>query len=84
MMRHAFARLLLGFTLLLSCLTATGQEARPGDVQLAGQPAAAPRQDASMAPLQNVYGRSHLSLNGRWSYIVDPFFQTYVKLLEPT
>jgi len=38
MMRHAFARLLLGFTLLFSCLTATGQEARPGDVQLAGRP----------------------------------------------
>lgn len=71
MMRHAFARLLLGFTLLLSCLSATAQEARPGDVQLAGQPAAAPRQDASMAPLQNIYGRSHLSRNGRWSYIVD-------------
>ena len=73
MMRNAFARLLLGFTLLLSWSAASGQEARPGDVQLAGQPAAGARQDASMAPLQNIYGRSHLSLNGRWSYIIDPY-----------
>ncbi len=72
-MRHAFARLLLGFTLLLSWAMASGQEGRPGDVQLAGQPAAGTRQDAAMAPLQNIYGRSHLSLNGRWSYIIDPY-----------
>ena len=76
-MRHAFARLALGFTLLLSCLTVTAQEARPGDVQLAGQPAAGARQDASMAPLQNIQGRKHLSLNGRWSYIIDPYENGY-------
>ena len=32
-----------------------------------------PGRDASMAPLQNIYGRSHLSLNGRWSYSADPY-----------
>jgi hypothetical protein len=28
-------------------------------------------------PLQNIYGRSHLSLNGRWSYIIDPYETGY-------
>ena len=29
------------------------------------------------APLQNIYGRQHLSLNGRWNYIVDPYETGY-------
>jgi beta-glucuronidase len=27
--------------------------------------------------LQNIYGRSHLSLNGRWAYIIDPYENGY-------
>jgi beta-glucuronidase len=27
--------------------------------------------------LQNIYGRSHLSLNGRWNYIIDPYEMGY-------
>jgi beta-glucuronidase len=30
-----------------------------------------------MAPLQNIAGRSHISLNGRWSYIIDPYENGY-------
>jgi beta-glucuronidase len=47
------------------------QSANAVDVQLAGQPASA-RAGSLMAPLQNIAGRSHISLNGRWSYIIDP------------
>lgn len=27
--------------------------------------------------IQNIYGRSHLSLNGRWNYIIDPYEMGY-------
>ena len=27
----------------------------------------------STPALQNIYGRSHVSLNGRWHYLVDPY-----------
>lgn len=27
--------------------------------------------------LQNIYGRTHLSLNGRWNYIIDPYEMGY-------
>ena len=29
------------------------------------------------APLQNIYARQHLSLNGRWNYIIDPYEMGY-------
>jgi beta-glucuronidase len=51
--------------------------AEPVDVQLAGQPAAAKAAANLMAPVQNIYGRSHISLNGRWHYIVDPYENGY-------
>ena len=35
---------------------------------------AAPVIHAQSTPaLQNIYGRSHVSLNGRWHYLVDPY-----------
>jgi len=41
-------------------------------------PAAAAVVEAeASAPLQNIYGRQHLSLNGRWNYIVDPYETGY-------
>ena len=30
-----------------------------------------------MPPVQNIYGRSHISLDGRWSYIIDPYENGY-------
>jgi beta-glucuronidase len=47
------------------------------DVQLAGQPSKAAQASSLMAPLQNIYGRNVLSLNGRWSYIIDPYEMGY-------
>lgn len=70
------------FAMLLACLLqyagqAAADEPQAVDVQLAGQPAAGARDSALMAPLQNIQGRSHLSLNGRWSYIIDPYENGY-------
>ena len=28
-------------------------------------------------PVQNIQGRTHLSLNGRWNYIIDPYEMGY-------
>ncbi len=55
----------------------TAQAAEPVDVQLAGRPAGATAASSLMAPVQNIYGRSHISLNGRWHYIVDPYENGY-------
>ena len=46
------------------------------DVQLAGKPV---RETAyANSPLiQNIYGRPHVSLNGRWNYIIDPYEMGY-------
>ena len=33
-------------------------------------------QDAASL-LQNIHGRSRLSLNGRWNYIIDPYENGY-------
>jgi len=51
--------------------------AEPVDVQLAGQPVQAARASSLMPPVQNIYGRSHQSLDGRWSYIIDPYENGY-------
>lgn len=32
---------------------------------------------AQNQPVQNIQGRSHLSLNGRWNYIIDPYEMGY-------
>jgi beta-glucuronidase len=48
----------------------------PAAAQQSGA-SAAPAAQAAPAPgmplLQNVHGRQHLSLNGRWNYIIDPY-----------
>jgi len=65
---------------LVACAAMTAQAAEPAgpvDVQLAGQPASATTASSLMAPVQNIYGRSHISLNGRWHYIVDPYENGY-------
>jgi beta-glucuronidase len=84
-MTHPFARLtaVLHFSALtlVACAAAgvlqTVQAADPVDVQLAGQPAKASHASSLMAPTQNIYGRSHVSLDGRWNYIVDPYENGY-------
>ncbi|MEO8362624.1 MAG: sugar-binding domain-containing protein, partial [Vicinamibacteria bacterium] len=38
---------------------------------------AAQADSSSSSLLQNAYGRSQLSLNGRWNYIVDPYENGY-------
>jgi beta-glucuronidase len=50
----------------------------------AAQPAAAPvaqhehgQAQGGEQLLQNVFGRSHVSLNGRWNYIIDPYEMGY-------
>ena len=70
---------------LAACAAMTAQAAAPVtdpvadpvDVQLAGQPVANKTASSLMAPLQNIYGRSHISLNGRWHYIIDPYENGY-------
>lgn len=62
---------------LAACAAMSAQAAGPVDVQLAGQPASAARGSSLMAPVQNIAGRSHISLNGRWHYIVDPYENGY-------
>ncbi|WP_343728309.1 glycoside hydrolase family 2 TIM barrel-domain containing protein [Duganella sp.] len=64
--------------LLASCLTAnfaaTAQDDQaPGQAQ--ANKGASPRAELARQPptLQNIYGRQPLSLNGRWSYIIDPY-----------
>lgn len=61
-----------------TALTAgTARAAGPVDVQLAGQPTTAKAATSLMAPVQNIVGRSHISLNGRWHYIIDPYENGY-------
>src|SRR5439155_26984519 len=51
--------------------------AEPVDVQLAGQPVQAAHASSLMPPVHNIYGRTHMSLDGRRSYIVDPYENGY-------
>jgi beta-glucuronidase len=75
-MHHLFAR--LAALALTSCafLPAAIAHTRAVDVQLAGAPAAK-HASSSIPNVQNISGRSHLSLNGRWSYIIDPYENGY-------
>jgi beta-glucuronidase len=77
-MTHPFARLtaVLHFS-ALTWVAAGAAHAGPIDVQLAGQPSQAAQAGSLMAPTQNIYGRSHVSLDGRWSYIIDPYENGY-------
>jgi beta-glucuronidase len=79
-MTHPFVRLLACAAFALqACQAAHAALATepPVDVQLAGQPARNAQASSRMAPIQNIYGRTHLSLNGRWSYIIDPYENGY-------
>ncbi|MFK3737552.1 glycoside hydrolase family 2 protein [Massilia sp. TN1-12] len=79
-MRHLLPRLALPAILMLAAMAAHAgahAQARPGDVQLAGTPAAAAAASRIAPPIQNIQGRSHVSLNGRWSYIIDPYETGY-------
>lgn len=81
-MRHLFGRLALTAMATLTAIHAQAPFAHaqtpPTDVQLAGTPAAAAERAGRItAPLQNIQGRSHVSLNGRWSYIIDPYETGY-------
>jgi beta-glucuronidase len=67
-------RTLLPAALLLAGWTGAGaQTAPPTDVQLAGTPSASAHAASLTPPLQNIQGRAHQSLNGRWNYIIDPY-----------
>jgi beta-glucuronidase len=84
-MTHPFARLLACAAFALQAFqAAAAQPAQaappvqpPVDVQLAGQPVKHAQASSLMPPIQNIYGRTHLSLNGRWSYIIDPYENGY-------
>lgn len=81
-MTHPFARLtaVLHFSALTlaACVAhAADPVAHFVDVQLAGQPSTAAHAGSLMAPTQNIYARSHVSLDGRWSYIIDPYENGY-------
>lgn len=81
-MTHPFARLtaVLHFSALTlaACVAhAADPVAHFVDVQLAGQPSTAAHASSLMAPTQNIYARSHVSLDGRWSYIIDPYENGY-------
>jgi len=70
-------QLLPGALALAACAGALAQTAPPTDVQLAGSPATTARAGSLAAPIQNIHGRSHQSLNGRWGYIIDPYETGY-------
>lgn len=64
--------------LLSSCLAASfavgAQDDQAPGQALANQGAGKRTELARQSPtLQNIYGRQHLLLDGRWSYIVDPY-----------
>jgi beta-glucuronidase len=48
----------------------------PARAEPAGAPAAANTATANR-PIQNIYSRSHVSLDGRWNYIIDPYETGY-------
>ena len=79
LLRHALLPLAAGAVLAAPAAMAF-QATPPADVQLAGQPGATANATAAgglMAPVQNIAARSHISLNGRWSYIIDPYENGY-------
>jgi beta-glucuronidase len=79
-MRHLCALLrVAALPLLASAVICANiaHAAEPVDVQLAGQPVKTAHASSLMPPVQNIYGRTHLSLDGRWSYIVDPYENGY-------
>lgn len=75
-LRHVLLPLAVGAVLAAPAVHAF-QATPPVDVQLAGQPGATAGASSLMAPVQNIMGRSHISLNGRWSYIIDPYENGY-------
>jgi beta-glucuronidase len=61
---------------LLACVSGAAHAAEPVDVQLAGKAAAA-RASRLAPPIQNIAARTQTSLNGRWTYIIDPYENGY-------
>jgi len=72
-----FTRIAATLALLASATALAADPPQAVDVQLAGQPAANHANSLMATPVQNIYGRSHVSLDGRWSYIIDPYEMGY-------
>ncbi|GJI88941.1 glycoside hydrolase family 2 protein [Duganella hordei] len=78
-------RSMLKLLLVSGCLSAMAA-AWAQDDQAPGQALVVPAARAGMVPavqsahpptLHNIYGRSHLLLDGRWNYIIDPYEAGY-------
>ncbi|RFP11335.1 MULTISPECIES: glycoside hydrolase family 2 protein [unclassified Duganella] len=78
-------RSVLKLLVVAGCLSAIAA-AWAQDDQAPGQAMVVPAAGARVAPsavtkqpptLQNIYGRTHLLLDGRWNYIVDPYEAGY-------
>lgn len=78
-MRRVLTRMAGALCAAAMFLSAHAQAPAPAavDVQLAGKAVAAVPQGATSPLIQNIYGRQHLSLNGRWNYIIDPYEMGY-------
>jgi beta-glucuronidase len=75
-MTHPLARLAAVMSMLIMVVR-LAPAAEPVDVQLAGQAAHTAQASSLMPPVQNIYARTHVSLDGRWSYIIDPYENGY-------
>ncbi|MGZ5196148.1 MAG: hypothetical protein ACXWB8_11975, partial [Ramlibacter sp.] len=60
--------------LAAACATITFAVLAPARAEPGAAHPASVEQDK---PVQNIYGRAHLSLDGRWNYIVDPYENGY-------
>jgi beta-glucuronidase len=59
------------------CVAAFALPAAAQVEALAPTAASLARPAANSPLIQNIYGRSHISLNGRWNYIIDPYEMGY-------
>ena len=62
-------------TLFAGALFAAAMSCSPIAPAQTAAPASEPHTPSPL--IQNIYGRSHLSLNGRWNYIIDPYETGY-------
>ncbi len=76
-MRHFISRFASACCAAVLSCASFAQAPLAVDVQLAGKTLAPAPVLATSALLQNIYGRQHLSLNGRWNYIIDPYEMGY-------
>ncbi|MFZ6677555.1 glycoside hydrolase family 2 protein [Undibacterium sp. Tian12W] len=71
-------RIWLGSAVCYAVIAVLSNLAASGTAFSQTRPAAtAEVQSTPSALLQNIYGRSHTSLNGRWNYIIDPYEMGY-------